>query len=497
MSVEPLFGLSRNYRVMIDTKISASSGRRVLGASVLLTISSIGFMVPGLVRTKMAGLVMGEHGIALFGQLSQMQTLLITLGGAGLATATRVMLARDDMSPRERDSAQSWLLWVPASLSFLMVVVVAALGGQIAQLILGQDRFSIEIVLAAAGIPLAVMGQIVLATAQARREISRLVAAAMVAAALGGVVVAVLMAFGDPILAAASLVAGPAVQLAVIASICRSARRGFVSVPRLDKPRRQEVSVLAWASLVLGGFAAASELTSRSSVVYFRGLVELAAYQPVALLVTTSMSLILGSIATSSLMELAQTKDRLLLGRKIAEIAAKVTPILGIVISAVIALSPLAVALLYVPSLVMPSAPLIVLAFAGEPLRALAWIAGSCLLPLGHRASWLAVGLLTVGVQAGVSLSLASSWGAYALVAGLVAASLVTVLSTVIVLRRGSIRIGTKAPLVSGIVSVGVSGLPMLSYFLLSSVVPGAALAMVLLVIYMLVQKRSQPKSEG
>lgn len=445
----------------------------------------------------MAGLVLGEHGIALFGQLSQMQTLLITLGGAGLATATRVMLARNEMSQREQDSAQSWLLWIPAGLSLLMVAFVAALSGQIAQLVLGHDTFSIEIVLAAAGIPLAVMGQIVLATAQARGEARRLVVAAAVAATLGGLVVAVLMSFGHPQLAAASLVAAPAVQLAVIASICKTARRGFISVPRLAKARRREVSMLAWASLVLGGFAAASELASRSSVVHFRGLVELAPYQPVALLVTTSMSLVLGSLATSSLIELAQTQDRLLLGRKIAEIAAKVTPILGIVISVVITVSPFAVEVLYLPSLVISSAPLIVLAFAGEPLRALAWIAGSCLLPLGYRAKWLAVGLLTVGVQAGVSLSLASSWGVYALVGGLVAASVVTVLSTVMVLWRSSIKIGLKAPAVSAAVSLVVSGLPMLSYFSVFTVIPGSALAIVLLLIYMLVQKKTQPKLGG
>lgn len=482
---------------MLDTKILPSSARNVLSSSVLLTIASIGFMVPGLVRTKMAGLTMGEQGIALFGQLSQMQTLLITLGGAGLATATRVLLVRNDLSAKERDAAQSWLLWVPAAVSLLIIIAIASFSGSISQAVLGRDSFAAEIILAAAGIPLAVMGQIVLATAQARRESFRLVIAAVAAACVGGGVVAALMSAGDARVAASSLLIGPAVQLILLVGICRTARRGFISKPKLDKQRRREVAMLAWASLILGGFAAASELASRSSVVHFRGLTELAAYQPVALLVTTSMSLILGAVATSSLTELAGTTDRALLGKRIGEIAVKIIPFLGLVISLVVALSPLAVSLLYVPSLVGPSAPLIVLAFAGEPLRALAWIAGSCLLPLGQRKSWLAVGLLTVGVQASVSLSLASSWGAYALVASLTAASIVTAAATLLVLRAGSIRLSMQAIITSLGVSIVVAGLPLLSHFVIFSVVPGAAVAMVFVGLYIFISKRFQKTVEG
>lgn len=475
--------------MVLDTKATASSGSRVFSASILLTISSIGFMVPGLVRTKTAGLVFGEHGIALFGQLSQMQTLLITLGGAGLATATRVILARNDLADKERDRAQSWLLWIPAFFAMLIVAGVVLFSADIARLILGDASYSTEVILGASGIPLAVMGQIVLASAQARRENRQLVISAVVAALLGGAAVAALVASGDRAVAAASLVVGPAVQLSVIVLFCRAAQRGFLSRPQLDSIRRREVYMLAWASVVLGGFAAASELMSRSSVVHFRGLQELAPYQPVALLVTTSMSLILGSVATSSLLELSQTKDHLVLGKRIGEIAVKIVPILGLVISLIIAVSPLAVALLYVPSLVGPSAPLIVLAFAGEPLRAFAWIAGACLLPLGRRGSWLVAGLITVGVQAGVSLMLAKSLGAYALVAGLVAASLMTIAVTLVVLRIGQIKVSSKALILSGLVALGVSALPLLSYTYAHSVVPGALLAMLLLLIFLLIKR--------
>jgi len=481
---------------MLSSSVVTSASRKVLTSSVLLTIVSVGFMVPGLVRTKVAGLTMGEHGIALFGQLSQTQTLLITLGGAGLATATRVILARNDLSGKERDEAQSWLLWIPAALSLVLVLCVGVFSRPIAGLILGSDTYWAEIILAAAGIPLAVMGQIVLATAQARRETARLVVSAVMAASVGGGAVAALMATGNTLLAAFSLVCGPAVQLLVIVFICRTARRGFTSKPKLDIQRRNEVVMLAWASLVLGGFAAAAELASRTSVVHFRGLAELAPYQPVALLVTTSMSLILGAVATSSLVELASTHDRILIGERITEISQRVLPLLGLIISIVTALSPIAVSILFVPSLVQPSSPLLVLAFAGEPLRAVAWIAGSCFLPLGQRKSWLSVGLLTVGVQASVAIALASLWGAFAIVAGLVTASVVTLTATCIALHRSSIVLARPALVLAGCIAAGVAGLPLLSYAIVFSVTPGAIAAFALLGLYVILQKRTRQESE-
>ncbi|MDQ0031441.1 hypothetical protein [Arthrobacter bambusae] len=437
-------------------------------------------------------MTMGAHGIALFGQLSQMQTLLITLGGAGLATATRVILARNDLSGKARDQAQSWLLWVPAAFSLGLVVVITALNAGVSQIVLGSSAYGLESIFAAAGIPLAVAGQIVLAAAQAGRETSRLVASALTAALVGGAVVAALMATGDSSLAALSLVCGPGVQLLVIVFICRTARRGFLAFPRLDKIRRKEVIVLASASLVLGALAAGAELASRSTVVHFRGLIELAPYQPVALLVTTSMSLILGAVATSSLVELASIDNRGLIGERITEIAKRILPFFGLIISLVIALSPFAVSILFVPTLVHSSTALIVFAFAGEPLRALAWIAGSCFLPLGQRRTWLVVGLLTVSVQAAVALVFASTVGVFAIVAGLVSASVVTLAATLLALKRSSIIVEKPAVILSVCISIIVSGLPLLSYAILGVVSPGAIFSAGLIGIYMVVYKKLQ-----
>lgn len=462
----------------------------MIGSSLMLTIASVGFMIPGLVRTKMAGLTLGEQGIALFGQLSQMQTLLITIGGAGLATATRVILSRDDFRDRDRDTTQSWLLWIPAALSTVLVSGVAFCAVPIAHLLLGNSDYSIEVALAASGIPVAVMGQILLATAQARREPKRLVIASLASALVGGVLVAALMLTRDRFFAASSLVLGPAVQLLMIVLLCGAARRGFITRPKINRPRRKEVITLAWSSAVLGGFAAASEMISRSRVVHLRGLSEIAPYQPVVLIVTTSMSLILGAIATSSLIELAKSRDVVWIGARIAEVATRVIPLLGIIISMGILLTPLAISLLYVPSMVGGSLPLVIAAFAGEPLRAFAWIAGACLLPLGFRRQWLVVGVTTVTIQVCIATGLAAAWGVYALVAGLLGASIWTTLATLYVLRRNGILVPRRITCVAASIALLVGGLPFLSIALLSNAAPGAAAAILLLALYLLVHSR-------
>lgn len=236
------------------------------------------------------------------------------------------------------------------------------------------------------------------------------------------------------------------------------------------------------------------EMISRSRVVHLRGLAEIAPYQPVVLIVTTSMSLILGAVATSALIELGKSRDLEWIGTRIGEVARRLIPLLGVIIGIGIALTPLAISLLYVGSMVKDSLPLVIAAFAGEPLRAFAWIAGACLLPLGLRRQWLIVGLTTVAVQVTLAAGLAAIWGVYALVAGLVGASIVTTLATLLVLRRHGIHIPGKTVSIAISVAVLIYGLPSLSIYLLSDVVPGAVCIIFVLALYLLLQGRQGNK---
>jgi O-antigen/teichoic acid export membrane protein len=427
---------------------------KVLGSTIALVMVSGGFMLPGVIRTKFATLVFGAHGVAFIGQLSQIQTVLISLGAAGIVTATRVILARGAISRRQLRSTQNWLLLVPSGMAMIFALLVVATSSQLATLLLGSEKYSSLLIAAAAGIPPAVYGQISLAISQVRASRTRLVAAAVLSAVVGGGTVMALLSVHDEFWASMSFFGAPLAQALVIAMMCPEARLSLRSRPHLPKENIPEVLSLAWASAVLGIFAALADLAGRTVVVQRYGLEALAPYQPVVLLVSQLVGMLLSALATSSLIEVARIRDRQQLALKLDELTARLVPAIGGLLAIISGLTHILIVIFFNDTLVRVALPLVTLALAGEATRAYAWILGSCLLPQNLRRSWLLNGVTTVAMQLGASCIAGYFLGPFGLVIGMLVGNVFSAVFTLVLVNRSGISVGRR-----GLVGVLVIGL--------------------------------------
>lgn len=464
----------------LSSKLESASRNhfsRLVGRSaVLLALASAAFIIPGMVRTKFSAVYFGDQGIALFGQLSQLQTLFISVGAAGLVTATRVVLSRPNQSPDQIARLLSWCLWIPFIGSLGLAGAVAVFGQSISVPLLGTSSFGGEVAFAALGIPFAVAGQISIAGAQAQGNRWMLLISAAGSALAGSLVVWACMSTGDQVAGTLSLVAAPAIQLFFVLSICAPVRRAVFRLPWINRRILREIFVIAWASALLSIFAAAAELLARTAIVHFHGLAALAVYQPSATLVTQLVSIALSALATASLIELSQVTDRRLLGRVISGLESKFVPLIGLFCGLLLSASPFLVATFFHEDLWRSAYPLIAVSVAFEPVRAAVWLAGSALLPSGMRMAWLLNGLLSVLTQVLIVLTLASSLGAISLSIGFACANVLSLVVTLALLRRKGIVVAGSALVIPLVLAASLLSFAMWDQRLLNLAVAGPLL---------------------
>lgn len=459
--------------------------RLVLSSTIALAFVSVGFMLPGVIRTKFATLIFGIHGVAFIGQLSQIQTVLISLGAAGVVTATRVILARKNISGAELRGVQNWLLLLPTLVAVLFAIIVAAFSVPLSALLLGSENYAGMLAAAAAGIPAAVYGQITLAIAQVRASRSRLLAAAALSAISGGGVVIALVVSRDELWASTSFIAAPLLQAVVITVMCPEARFSARVRPRLPREHVSEVFALAWSSAALGIFAATAELVGRIVVVQRYGLESLAPYQPVVLIVTQVVGMLLSALATSSLIEVAQLPNREDLARKLDELTASLIPMIGGVLAILSGLAHVMIVVLFSVDLVPAALSLVSLGLAGEVTRAYAWILGSCLLPQKLRSLWLLNGLITVAVQLAVSCLAGYFFGPLGLVLALLSGNLFSAVFTLIVVTKAGIPVRKRGLLLVVIIAIVLVHVPMLGVGLINFMSIGLGLVLLTLAKYL------------
>lgn len=455
---------------------------RLVGRSAfILAIASAAFIVPGVVRTKLSAVYFGEQGIALFGQLSQLQTLLISVGAAGLVTATRVVLARPEYSPERAARLQSWCLWCPFLATLVLSASLAAFGTSLSSLLLGSPSFGGETAFASFGIPFAVAGQIAIAGAQAQGSRWVLVGAAGGSAVVGSCAVWLCMGTENQVLGSISFAAAPAVQLLFVLAACPPVRKALRYRPWISRKILSEVFVIAWASALLGICASAAELLSRTLVVHFHGLSAIAAYQPVATLVTQLVSLALSALAMASLIELSRVKDPVRLGSIISKLERQFVPLIGMVCAGLLSASPFLVALFFNDSLWESAYPLMAVSLAFEPVRAAVWLAGSAFLPNGMRMAWLLNGLLAVATQVSMVALLSPFIGALSLSIGFACANVLSLVVTLVILRRNKIVVGWLALLRPSVIAALILLSSIWSSQLLGLVVAGPLVCSVLI----------------
>ena len=413
-------------------------------SAIYWTVTSGLLVIPGVARTKAAATFFDFDGLALFGQVSQLQTLLVSIGAIGLTTAARIALSRQSLAPQNRRRMAAWLLYWPTGISAIFSAGAMFFSPFLSSVITGDPGNWPVVAIAALGIPFAVATQQCIAIAQSYGETSRLLSASAIAATLGAASIFFLMFGSDATTGAISFLVAPLIQFIVVASFLKPIRLAIRTRPSASRSLRAEVLRIGAGSAVLGSAAAGADLGARSAVVGEFGLDSIAAFQPVVLIVTQLFGLALSALATSSMVTYSSSsKDQI--GETVRALVISFVPLVGILSALGIAFSPLLVSVFFTNTLIDASVPLIALALSGEVLRSSSWLVGSALLPVGARRAWLTVGMLTVTVQFAVGVSAGIAWGALGLVIGVTCANLFAVVAQVIAVRRVGINISVVA----------------------------------------------------
>lgn len=401
-----------------------------LSTPVYILMSSIGFLVPGLVRTKTSAVSFGIDGIALFGQLSQFQTVLIATSAVGVVTATRVFLARENLQPKVRAQKLAWLLWMPVLTASILSLVLCLASSQLADLLLGNQNYSFALCMGAVGVIPAIAAQIGIAASQAARDRHSQSVAALSSAILGGLSAWLLVASGNQNIAALSFLISPLLQFLIVLIVLPNMRLNIFTRPSLEKGDFHRIFQISGASAVLGIAATLTELISRTLILQSHGVIGLASYQPVTLISAQFVGMILSAISTSALLHFASNPTFESAGTNIELYLKQMLPIILSLLALLIGFSPLLIAFFYNQEIVQDSLFLVILSLSGESVRTLAWILGSTLLPLSLARYWLISGLFAVATQL-TSVILLQYWiGPLALIIGVILSSTTNVLMT-------------------------------------------------------------------
>lgn len=388
--------------------------KQIFSDTILWSVTTVMLVIPGIVRTKIASTHYGLEELGLFGQLSQLQTMLLVLGVGGFTTASKTILGRLRSNSIIKPQIQSWLTLSPVAISITFVLICVPFLEQISIFISGENYFEIAVLVSLVGVPFGVFAQQSLSAAQADRDSKNLLFAGLTAAVISSITTSFLMLTGEIHYGIFSLVSAPFIQAIVIAVICPSVRRNLLVRPQISKEIKGEALHIALSSAILGSGAAFTELYLRSELVASFGLEAVSAYLPVVLLVTQAFGLILSPLSSSTMVSLTKTNK--------TESAALLTnlmktslPVVFSLAGVCLAFSPILVSIFFTNSLFQQALPLLAVAYSGEIFRALMWLLGAPLLPLKDRYAWLFIGLITVGVQLGSGLLLLPIFGNVAL----------------------------------------------------------------------------------
>jgi antigen flippase len=406
------------------------------GKAIALVLASGGFIVVGVLRMKFVAVELGTYTVGAFGQASLFQMLVVTLVTAGVVTAGRIQISDGRLTSEQRLCSASRLLLRPSLYASLVLVPGIALSSEVSRLYVGTSQWQSLFALAMAGIVPLVFAQAGMAVVQVlgtRKELSRV---AITYVLFGGLSVTLLLRTGDTRLGSASFLAVPAAQAFALILASPTVRKALRAKRSSRDTLRLHAGAVGRASLIGGMLALVADTGVRALLARTHGLSEVALLQPSQLFAVAGFGLITASLTQTMMVDQNLFADRASLtfisGPWSAAIG--IAALLGALSVLILLLAPLLIPIFFSPELLPGVAPL-ALALAAEPLRAVAWVGGSTLLPQGRVTFWLVIQISAFAAQIGVSLLLLERFGAVAVVAGSLVGVVVSVALMVFVMK--------------------------------------------------------------
>lgn len=353
-------------------------------------VASVSNILIGLIRTKVAAVLLGPAGIGLIGLLQNMMGVASTLAGLGLSTAGTRQIA-GATSPQEIHVARRALFWATLVLGAVGAIAFFLLRGELAVRVADDAKLGPSIGWLALGVALTVASASQGALLQGLRrigDIARLQISSAVLSTTMGVIT--LLTWHErgivPFLLTAPL---------------SSFLLGHWYVSRLDQPIRERPSLqllaTQWRELVrvgaafmVGGLAfSLGFLIVRSMVQNKLGAVDLGHYQAAWAISATYLGFVLSAMATDYYPRLtAALGDRQAATKLVNEQTEIALLLSGPVLVGMMALAPVVVNLLYTREFAI-TADILRWQILGDVFKIISWPLGFILLASGSSRTFM------------------------------------------------------------------------------------------------------------
>jgi PST family polysaccharide transporter len=370
-----------------------SSYRAILRSSSIIGGSSVLNIAVGLVKMKVAAMLLGPAGVGLIGLYQNLMQTASTVGALGFGTvgARQVATAESQGDPAAVDRARRALFWGSLALALLSGLLFWCASGWIAAHVLGARQRSGDVAWLAVGVSLMIAAGSQSALLIGLRRIGDVARIQVVSGILGAALgAAAIVLWGPRGLLAMVLVAPIATFLA-----------GHWFVARIDRPTGAPtpLSKLASEWRVMVGLGAAfmlsalvtmlGQLAVRTLVQRELGLDALGQFQAAWAIGMTYLGFVLGAMGTDYYPRLsAAIGDPEVATRIVNEQIEVATLLCGPVVLGVLALTPWLVHLLY-SARFAATAEILRWQLLGDILKVASWPLGFVLLAAGAGRAYI------------------------------------------------------------------------------------------------------------
>lgn len=384
-----------------------SSYRTILRSSSIMGVSSVLNVVFGVLRMKVAALLLGPAGVGWIGMYQNLQQTAATVASLGVSTAgtRQIAAAYGQGDAAAVELARRTLLWGTLVLAVLGAAVFALLGGWIATHLLREPGRAAEVRWVALGVALTVAAGSQSALLTGLRRIGDLariqIGSAAIATVLG---VAALWLWGQDGLLAMVLVV-PAATFVQGYWYTRELRReGTAPAPWPQLGAQLRALVQLGAAFMLSGLVnTLGQLAVRSIVQRDLGDDALGQFQAAWNIGMLYLGFVLGAMATDYYPRLAATVAKPEAATRLVNEQTEVALLLcGPALLALLGTAPWVIHLLYSPAFA-PAADILRWQLLGDVLKVMSWPLGFVLLAAGAGKAFIAAEALGIGVFVAVT----------------------------------------------------------------------------------------------
>ena len=397
-------------------------------------------LIGGLLRGKVAAVILGVDGVGITAQLATATALISAVAAVGVGSAGIKLIAGARAHGDEDSLAglTSFILWFPAMFGVVLFAGASLVSEPTSRVLLGSGEHRVLVIVALASVPLNCLLASVQVIMQGH-ELARRLSISSVVAVLLNTATAVLLTVAYGVSGAVwSIPIGAALSLSFFCFRERWIVRAVWPLRMMARDDRSEFTRIGGASVLAAGITLTIDTALRSLTVHELGLDQNGLYQPAQTMTTVIFGQLAGALTLVLLPRLAHelTVDRGEQAKRTLSAGAESALVLAVPLCLLAAASAELLVVVFFDRDFLPAASVVAVQSTAELPRLVAYVLGAVLIPAGLVRYWLLSSIFGNAARLLVTLLLFDALGLYALALGVLVMWAFTFCWTAAVLNR-------------------------------------------------------------